>query len=111
MILINTVDLYVGANARDTDGGFAQITKSVPDVNDIPCTVQYTGTQEVIDQQNRITNQNVYMIMFGAMVALSPRDVIVWQEGTLLHTLYVDGAPPSEAGRGGAFTVRALERI
>ncbi len=110
-VLINRVDLYVGANARDPDGGFTQINTLIPTSSDMACSVQYTGTQETIDAQNRITNQNVYMIMFGQPVVLTPRDLIVWNDGTTQRMLFTQGVPPSEAGRGGAFTIRAVERI
>ncbi len=111
MILINSIDIFVGANARDQDGGFTQALPATPTFSGIPCTVQYTGTAETIDAQNRVTNVNVYMIMFGSQVVVTLRDLIRWVEGPVTHLLYVEATPPSEAGRGGGpFTLRAIER-
>ncbi len=109
-VLTNRVDLYVGANARDLDGGFQHVLTEIPTSTDVACTVQYTGTSEVIDGQNRITNTNNYMVMFGGPAGLSPRDLIRWQDGARSRVLFVQGSPPSEAGRGGAFTVTAIEK-
>ncbi len=112
LVLINTIDIFVGANARDSDGGFSQALPATPTFSGIPCTVQYTGTAEVIDAQNRVTNTNSYMIMFGSQVIVTLRDLIRWVEGSVTHLLYVEATPPSEAGRGGGpFTVRAIEKI
>ncbi len=109
-VLENRVDYFLGVNARDIDGGFGSVIPLVPTGISVPSSVQYIGTEEVIDAQNRLTNVNVYMIMFGQPTGLSPRDLIRWVDGAKTRILYVQGSPPSEAGRQGAFTVRAIEK-
>lgn len=109
-VLDNQVDLFVGTVARDADGGFAQATPLIPIGLGVPCSVQYVGVQEVIDQQNRVTNANMYQIFFGYLIRINPLDVVVWVEDTITHTMYVQNVSPSEAGRGGCFVVRAIEK-
>ncbi len=110
-ILINTIDIFVGAVTRDSDGGPAKAPSGTPTFSGIPCTVQYNGTAETVDAQNRVTNVNTYMIMFGSQVIVTVRDLIRWVEGPVTHLLYVEATPPSEAGRGGGpFTLRAIEK-
>ncbi len=110
-VLENRVDTFVGVNARDIDGGFGSVIPLVPTGLAVPSSVQYIGTEEVVDGQNRLTNVNVYMIMFGAPTGLSPRDLVRWVDGARTRILYVQGVPPSEAGRQGAYTIRAIEKI
>ncbi len=110
-VLANAVNLYSAASTQDAVGGFVPVYPLVPTQADIPASVQYTGTEQQVDEQGRITTVNVYMIFFGAVVPLKPRDLITWADGSVTRSLFVQTIPPSEAGRGGAFTVRAIEKL
>lgn len=108
-ILFNTVDIYAGVAGRGSDGEptftYPTLTKS-----QMPCSVQFIGADEVIDDQQRLTVLNRYKIYFKVNPAISPRDMIVWvdrADGT--HTMFVE-AVTDEAGRGLVFKVMAVER-
>ena len=110
-VLANTANLYIAVSTQ-ADGGFQQSLPAIPTFANVPCSVQYQDTAIVTDAQNRLTTVNTYWVLFGQNYNLSARDTIVWVDDSgVVHTLYTDGLPPSEAGRASAYSIRAVERI
>lgn len=106
--LINHVDVYVAVIGRDKDGGTIY-TYPVLTFPSVACTVQAQGFAEVVDDQQRVTKQVDYKIMFAQPMNLQPRAKIIWADSTgSLHYLFY-AADRDEAGRGAAFTVHAME--
>ena len=110
-ILQNRVDIYVGIPAQDTEGGPQWAYPPTPTYGAVPSTVQYQDAIEDVAEQGRVTIINTYWIMFGKSLNLRPRAKVVWIDVTPAKVLFTDGIPPSEAGRQGQFTIRAIEKI
>ena len=73
--------------------------------------VEADDMYELVDEQNRITRFFVYYIMTGERYNLKPRSKILWtDDGGQLHTMFTE-ANRGEAERGGAYTIRAVERL
>jgi len=111
MVLINCIDIYPAVGSQDAVYGYAPSYAQTPSQKGIACSVQYTGVQEVVTELDRITQVDTYTIIFGINPGVKPRDKIVWTEGGITRTLVVQGNPPSEAGRGGPWTIRCIEKI
>ncbi len=110
-VLGNSVDVFVGAASQDIDGGL-QVGYTSPTMTGVPCSVQFRESLEVVDDQQRIAVANSYHILFGQPQNLTPRDLILWTDTDgILRKLFIDAAPPSEAGRGGTYVVRCSERV
>ncbi len=109
--LINTVDIYRGVQGQDADGGYRLTYPSVTYAS-VPCTVQVGEFMEQFDeQQNRITQSLAYRIMTGQPYVVNARDKIVYTDTNgVTHELQAQ-ANRDEAGRGGAFTIRATETL
>ena len=109
-VLVNTIDIYVANPGRDTDGGVQFPFPSIPTYSSVPCTAQPQDFGEVIDDQGRITQLVEWKIMLGTNIVVNPRDMLVFRDqADGMHTMYVE-ASRDEAGRGAAFTIRAVER-
>ncbi len=113
--LINSIDIYVATEGRDLNGGPLEVYPATPTYKGIPCTVQVIAYTEQpasdADGQDRITQLLEYRIMFGQNYTITARDKIVYVDGAgVSHTLFAQ-AQRDEAGRGGAFTIRADERL
>lgn len=109
-VLTNRVDVYPAVVGQDPDGAPQFTYAQTPRRAAVPCSVQVGDYEEVEDDQRRVTRYLTYKIMFGSYPFVKPRDKIVWVDrGGVAHTLLVRAAR-DEAGRGGAFTVRAVER-
>ncbi len=107
-VLINRVDIYRATTGRDLDGGvkfpFSLVAQGVP------CTAQAQSFGED-NSLERITEVNEWKVIFGAEQNVSPRDKLVLTDSQgVLRTLIVE-ASRDEAGRGAAFTVRAVEKV
>jgi hypothetical protein len=111
-ILNCLVNIFIGTQAQDVEGALQGSYPASPTMGNVPCSVQYQDAV-VVAENDRITTINTYWILFGIPVIQSPRMMIVWVDKTtgMSHTLFADGLPPSEAGRGGAYTIRAIEKI
>ena len=109
-ILKNRVDIYSGTPADD-DVGAPQFTyPCIPTYRNVPCSVQFRGVEEVVNEQGRITQRNHYDLIFADPPCVRPRDMILWVDATRrVRTLFAQ-ATTDEAGRGYAFTVKAIER-
>ncbi len=106
------MDIYRGIQGQDADGGYRLTYASAPTYANVPATVQVGEFVEQFDeQQNRITQALVYRIMTGGACVVNARDKIVYTDfNGVTHTLQAQ-ANRDEAGRGGAFTIRATETL
>ncbi len=110
-VLRNRVAHYPQTPGQDADGGYQPTYGSASEV-DVPCSVQYRGTAEMVDDQMRVSVVNEYHIIYAFSPGLSPRDKVVWADDTgLIRTFFVQSNPPSEAGRDSAVVLRCIERI
>jgi len=83
---------------------------TAPTYPQVPCTAQAQGFAEVVDDQQRITQIVEWKILLGTAIVVSPRDKLVFiDQADGIHTMFVE-ASRDEAGRGSAFTIRAVER-
>ncbi len=109
-ILANRVDIYVGTSSQDAEGAPQWTFPAAPTYSQVPSSVQYEAA--AIEEENgRITTINTYWLLFGQSIALMSRARVVWTDVSPAKTMFIDGIPPSEAGRDSAFTARAIERI
>src|SRR3569623_2585427 len=111
--LSNTVDLYRFLPVQDPDAGVAAGPYGAALATSVPCSVQPDDPVRSTDRSiGRIVEQTSYHVFFNddaADYALQADDKIVWtdDDGTE-RSLYVLGTV-DEAGKGGTFTVHALE--
>lgn len=110
-VLRNTADLYLAIEGQDASGGVTYTYPGVPTQSSVRCSVQYTDTGLDPERLERLTVVNIYHVMFATDYKLGPRDKIVWRDTQPNRTLFVESSPPSEAGRGGTFVVRAVEKL
>jgi hypothetical protein len=109
-VLFNTVDMYPAITGQDAAGAYAPTYNATPDQT-LPCSVQYTGVSEQVDELGRITQVASYQIIFGVDPGLAERDKVVWFDGSRTRTMFVTGSPPSEAGRLSAWVLRCVEKL
>lgn len=110
-VLVNTVDIYRAIPGQDADGAPQFTYPGNPTLAQVPCTVQAMAVNEVIDEQQRITQEREYKVMFAAATLAGPRDKIIYVDWSgVTHTLFAH-IERDEAGRGAAFVVRAIERV
>jgi len=104
----NVVDLYTATFAPDSNGGPGYTYPSIPTTSQVRCSVQ-PDAFEIEDAQGRVTQDTGFKIFFTFKPSLKPRDKILWHDGTTTRTLFAE-AVEDQAGRGGAWVVRASER-
>lgn len=110
-IIVNQVTVYTGALTQDADAAPQWSYAGPPKLEDVSCSIQVGSYEEVFDQQERLCRVNSYTLFFTFNPGIVPRDLIVWVDtANITHTLFVQQAR-DEAGRGTAFTVKAIERI
>jgi hypothetical protein len=110
-VLMNKVSFFPEIQSQDPAGAPIFLYSQTPMFANVPCSVQADGFEEIIDDQQRITRYTRYKIILGSYPHQIPRSKIVWVDnGGVTRTLFSQAAR-DEAGRGGAFTVRAVERI
>lgn len=108
-VVKDLVDIYPAVSGPDIDGQ-PQYLYPTPSYLQQLASVQYIDTGEV-EELNRVSQVNRYDVIFRSDVMTTPRDKIVWVERGVTHNLIVQANPPSEAGRGSAFIVRAWEYL
>ncbi len=109
-ILDNRIDVYNSVLSKDDAGGVQYLYPTVT-YQAVPSTVQAGSIEEVIDEQERITRLLPYKIILGAPLKLNNRAKILWTDRLgKVHELFYE-VDRDEAGRGGAFGIRAIERI
>jgi hypothetical protein len=111
-VLANRCDIFAANRGVDNDGGVKFTYNAGPTYGAMPCSVQYTDKEEVVEMGGlqRITTYREYMIILGVFVTVNPRDMILWTDQTgRIVTMFVQAAG-DEAGRGSTMTIRAVER-
>jgi hypothetical protein len=107
----STIAVYPEIQSQDPDGAPIFLYSQTPMVAALPASVQLMEYEEVVDEQNRVARIGHYKILIKSYPHQIPRSKIVWVDnGGVTRTLFSEAAR-DEAGRGGAFTVRASERI
>jgi hypothetical protein len=73
--------------------------------------VEADDMYELIDEQQRLTRYFVWYVMTDERYNLVPRSKIIFiDDAGLTHTMFTE-ANRGEAERGGAYTIRAVERL
>ena len=111
--LINTdiVDIYVGVIGQGSAGSYQPTYPSSPTMQSVPCSVQFSGIAEIVDEQGRVTQLNSYSIMIPANPGVRVRDKIVWTDkGGVTHTAFVQSSVEI-TGEGNTWEVPVIERI
>jgi hypothetical protein len=109
-IVKDRISIYPALSGPDIDGGPQYVYSPTPSVSGVPASVQYVETGEVEDL-NRVSQVNWYKVVFTSQSSPNLRDKIVWVEQGVTHNLIIAAIPPSEAGRGSCFIVRAHEYL
>jgi hypothetical protein len=113
-VLRNRVDLYrfvpvQDSNAFDLGDDTAYTTLISAGV---ACSVQPGDPETVYDAQGRPSAVRGYHLVFAADPGLAQRDRVVWVDGLgVTRRLHAAGPATDQAGRSGAFRVRATERV
>lgn len=69
------------------------------------------GFEQIVDDQDRVTQVYEWKIMFASFLGLTPRDQIAFVDGGgVVHTVLFE-AIRDNANRGAAFTIKAIERL
>jgi hypothetical protein len=109
--LINRVDIYAAVAGQDADGGPTWTYPAVPTRRQVACSVQAGSVEEVVDEQQRVTQERQYGVMFAAATLVQPRDKMVYVDSSGVSHILFARVERDEAGRGAAFVVRAIERV
>ena len=117
--LINQVDVYPAIDGQDKDGAPQFTYANTPKYQSVPCTVQVGEYEEIVEEstslgdagQQRLTRLLHYRIMFGSYVSGLSRAKITWIDNNRVLHILITQAGRDEAGRGAAFTVKAVERL
>lgn len=110
--LPSTVALYNYVPTQDEDGGivFNLATAQAVDLA-APCSVQLDETsRDYGEGQSRVSQVNTYTVYFDRDYGLNIKDVIVWIDGSITHTLYVIGQI-NLVGRSAVWSIKAREII
>lgn len=108
-VLENECDIYTALSSQDKDGGPQY--QATPTALGIPCSIQPKEVDEIIDDQNRITQVQYYHVFFAEDPGVRPRDKLLYSDSRGLTRTLFCRATRDEGGRGAAFVVRAIEKI
>ncbi len=112
-VLINRVDIY-NANPspqQDSNGGPIWIYPPIPTYSQVHCTAQAIGLHEDEDAQERVTQFVEWLLMFRANQAVNARDKVLYRDrAAITHSIIIE-TNKDNASRGGAFTIRGLEKV
>lgn len=121
-VLRDTIDIYYAGGAKfaglanapnltTQDGGYSPGFNTTPNISGFPCSVQYRNQSEgTTEELNRVTEVREYSILCGSDPQVDPRDQILYVDNSgNPHTLYVE-ASNDQAGRGGCWRIKAVER-
>jgi hypothetical protein len=110
----NCITIYKPLSGPDIDGGPQYLPSPTPTISNASCSVQYTDTGEIVEGPEglqRVSMVNWYKVFVDFNPQASPRWIGYWREGSVTHTLIIAANPPSEAGRGSTFVLRAHEYL
>lgn len=111
IISTDLVDIYHGTNSRDASGSPQIPYPENPSCLQVPCSVQFDTIEEVVDEQNRVTQFNRYNVMFGTNPSVKARDLVVWTDrGGVTHRAFVRSTV-EVTGEGNCWEVPVVERI
>ena len=110
--LINQVDLYHFTGTKDAAGGVTGTPYTTPFATGVACSVQPAAPERGFDMATgRLTQNNMYNVMFLQDYSLRLDDKIVWVDAAgATRNLFVYGNA-DQAGRGAAFVVQCEERL
>jgi hypothetical protein len=109
----NAVDIYQALDTpvAGSSGGPVYFYAATPNFPGVRCTAQAIGLREGVDEQNRVTVFVDWLLMFSRDQQVDARDMIIFvDQYNVSHTMFVE-TERDNASRGGAFTVRALEKV
>ena len=108
-IIRQSCQVYPATRGQDTTGG-VQYTYPIAASMGLRCSAQPHEYEEIYEN-DRITQVRHWRLMFTSDPGVKPRDMLVWTDhASLTHTGYVQTSR-DEAGRGLAYTVRAIEKL
>lgn len=110
-VLANRADIYAATSAQDGVGGPEFTYPDIATYLAEPCSIQAGAVEEIVDEQQRVTQERQYKVMFGRQLGAAPRYKLKYVDSLgVSHTLFAR-VERDEAGRGAAFVVRAIERV
>jgi Tfp pilus assembly protein PilV len=108
-ILANLADLFRALPAKDAASAPQYQERAYK--QNVPCSIQPTDVELLIDDQNRITELQRYDVIFSQNPGLRPNDMIHYVDVLgMTRTIFVR-ATKDEGGRGVCFTIKAIERL
>ena len=111
LIMTDTVDVYSGTTGRDSAGGPDISYALSPTIAGIRCSVQFDSIEEIIDEQNRVTQRNLYNVLFQENPGVKARDMFIWVDsGGVVHRLFARSSVEL-TGEGETWEVPVVERI
>jgi hypothetical protein len=109
----NFVDIYQANQLpqADTNSGPLWTYPPIPTFRRVSCTAQAIGLRMDVDDQERVIQFTEWLFMFNILILVSAKDMIIFKDSADgVHTVFVE-TEKDNAGRGGAFTIRGLEKI
>ena len=109
-MLANRCDIYPATLGQDIEGGATFTYPGVPLMAGVACSAQPVQVQETLEN-DRMTREVTWEIMFGSPTGLSNRDkLVITTPAGGRHTAFVH-AMQDQAGRGAAYIVYATEKL
>lgn len=109
-VLNQRCDVYVPTTTQDRSGGYVPVYPTNPTYSEVPCSAQPGGFVEEFDQGVLVQRKEWRLILRDALSVAPRTKIVVTDSARVTHTLYVL-AERDEAGRGAAYSIKAVERI
>ena len=110
-VLSDVVDWYAGTTTQDADGAVQFSYPAIPTRKAIPCSAQAGDVEEVLDDQDRLTQMRTWKLFVANPTGAKARDKFTIIDGRgIAHTLLAR-VERDEGGRGSTFVVHCVERI
>lgn len=109
-VLIQTCQIYVPRPTQDRSGGYVPSYPASPTYRDVPCSAQPGGFTEEFDQGVLVQRKEWRLILKDGYRVANRTKIVFTDAANVSHTLYVM-ADRDEAGRGAAYSIKAIERI
>ena len=111
LIQTDHVNIYSATIGRDKGGGFDPSYAKNPTFLNVPCSVQFQSIEETVDEQQRVLQVNLYVIMFEVNPSVKARDKITWVDsGNVARTAFVRSSA-EVTGNGATWEVPIVEKI
>ena len=108
-VLENAIDIYRAILGQDSAGGPQY--PDFPSQIAVPCSIQPREVDEIVDEQNRVTQVQYYHVFFSDDPGVRARDMMQYTDARGNTRILFARATRDEGGRGAIFVVRAIERI